>query len=282
MIPPNRQIKQNKDQGRDSHSRDFERNKFQPQSTQTFQMVQGEVFLTQPEPVFSQNAVSVKMSKGGVLTGVGYPGAFIDPITGNLHGSYEGPIPGQSVTIGFMEGNSRAPFIVNRFPYQGTKNTFLSPRYILPMTTKMYDSTDVLMGHFSGSVIRLNTGLLSGKLPGSISIEAMTTFEATANVNFNVSAKVNAEISALVSAKLSGASVSIEGTTELKLKGGLVEIKSTAQSMKTLIDSLFGVLEGLTTVGVGVAPGSPLTVPISPATIALLEAEKAKWALLLK
>ena len=116
-----RQRKLSRNIGKDTHVRSLESNMFQSQSTGTLKVITGEVFIPQPEPIFSQTAVSVNLTKGGTLTGVAYPGAFIEPITGNLHGVYEGPIPGQMVNVGFIEGNSAAPFVLNRYPYQGER-----------------------------------------------------------------------------------------------------------------------------------------------------------------
>jgi hypothetical protein len=223
-------------------------------------MIQGEIMITQPEPFFRQTAVTVRTTDNEILTGVGYPNAFIDPITGNFHGTYEGPYPGQGVMVGFLNGNAHSPIVVNRFPYQGNKNTLLSPMYNNPMTKQLRDATDIIIGHFSGSFLSFNTGLISGKLPGSISL----------------SAKTDIEISALVSASMTATTTTINGDAELKLTGGIIQIKSTAQSMRTLIDGLFGVLVQLKTAG------SPTTHVIDASTVSLLNAEKAKWALLLE
>lgn len=262
------QRKLRKDIGKDTFVRSVGSDMFGRQSTETFDVLKGEVMTPQPEPFFRQNAVTVKLAKGGVITGVAYPNAFIDPITGNLHGSFEGVIPGQMVTVGFLDGNSSAPYIVNRYPYQGVANSLTEFAYHQPLTQHMYDATDVLIGHFSGSIIRFNTGLISGKLPGSISVEAMTDLEMTANTKFSVASLLEASISSLAT--------TINGDAELKLNGGIIQIKSTAQSMKTLIDSLIGILVGFKTVG------SPTNHVTDPTVITQLNAEKVKWAGLLE
>ena len=201
----NRQRKLSKVNGKDTHVRSQERDLFQRQSVKTFEIKTGEVFLNQIEPAFKQNAVSINLSKGGRIDGVPLPGAFIDPITGNLHGSYEGPIPGQMISVGFVDGNSAAPIILNRYPYQGKGNTALEPFYKLPMFKAGYDFSDVILGHFTGSKISLNTGIFSGKVPASISIEAFTECNITANTTILVNALVSAEVKSAL-AKLSPSS----------------------------------------------------------------------------
>ena len=255
-----RQLKIRKDKGFDTHVRDVEVDRFQEKSQKTTEVISGEVLFPQPEPLFSQTAVTVKLTKGGMITGVAYPGAFIDPITGNLHGMYEGPITGQMVAVGFMDGNSSSPYIVNRFPYQGCGNSFTQMDYINPLTKKLYDSTDVLIGHFSGSTIRFNTGILSGKLPGSISVEATTSMDIVANLDVSVDAL----------------DIALTATAELKLNANIIQIKTTAQSMKTLIDSLIDAIVAIKTVG------SPTNHLLDPSTITALNTEKAKWAGLLE
>lgn len=264
----NQQRKLRKDIGKDTFVRSAGSDAFGKQSTETFEVIKGEVLLPQPEPFFRQNACTVKLAKGGMISGVAYPGAFIDPITGNLHGSFEGVIPGQMVTVGFLNGNSAAPYVVNRYPYQGVANSLTEFAYHQPLTQHLYDSTDVLMGHFSGSIIRFNTGLISGKLPGSISVEAMTDLEMTANTAFSVSSLISASVSSLTT--------TINGDAELKLNGGIIQIKSTAQSMKTLIDGLIDILVGFKTAG------SPTNHVTDPSVIIKLNAEKVKWAGLLE
>lgn len=164
------------DRGNDTFVRDYQDDKFRKSTSETFQMQVGEVEITEPEPLFRQNFVTVSLARNGRHTTVPYPGAFIDPITGNMHGSYEGPIPGQMVLMGYENGNRDSPIVVNKYPYQGKGNTFTEVQYITPLTKSLFDSTDVIMGHFAGSYLSFNTGILSGKLPGSVSLYSVTEF----------------------------------------------------------------------------------------------------------
>jgi hypothetical protein len=216
-MPIGKQRRFAKNNGRDTHVRSVERDLFKVQSTKTFEIKTGEVFLNQVEPAFKQNAVSIKLSKGGRIDGVPLPGAFIDPFTGNLHGSYEGVIPGQMISIGFVDGNSAAPIILNRYPYQGKGNTLVEDQFLTPMYKAGYMATDVLLGHFSGSKIGLYTGGgLNGALPGSIGIDAFT--------ECNVTAKTNILLDALVSAEVKSAMIKLTGSTS---------IESSAPSIKS-------------------------------------------------
>ena len=183
------------------------------------------------------NAVSVKLSQGGNLSPVGIPGAFIDPLTGNLHGLYEGFIPGQMVSIGFVEGNSAAPIILNRYPYQGKGNTLTESTYITPMFIAGYSPNDTLLGNVSGSVIGLYTGVntLGGRLPGSIGIDAFTECNITAQTDILLDALVSAEVkSALVkmtgsvSAEISAPAVKSTGSVTNEISAPLVKIDGSA------------------------------------------------------
>lgn len=272
--------------GNDTHTRTVQQNVFQQQSTKTFEMIVGEVLTPQPEPFFKQNYVTVKLARGGTIKNVPYPGAFIDPVSGNLHGTYEGPYPGQMVTVGFEKGNQSAPFVVNRYPYQGAGNSFTELQYVTPLSKAGFHSFDVMIGHFSGSYMSFNTGILpSTELPGSVKINAMTDFNCISNTNILLDAIISSEVKGAI-AKLTGttsATVSAASSVVSSTAGGeidvaaLITIKNTAQSMKTLIDTLIDTVSGLSTINC--TPGAPVT--LSPATIALLTAEKAKWALLL-
>ena len=128
-----RQRKVLKNLGKDTHVRTVSDDLFRPQSSFTNEILTGEITFNQPEPFFKQNMATVRLSKGGQITACPLPGAFIDPVTGNLHGSYEGPIPGQMVSVGFVNGNNSAPIILNKHPYQGIGNTLTELNYTNPM-----------------------------------------------------------------------------------------------------------------------------------------------------
>jgi hypothetical protein len=281
-----RQRKLSKLLGKDTHVRSQENDMFKSQSFQTFEIKTGEVFLNQPEPFFIQNAVTIDLSKGGKIPGVPLPGGFIDPITGNLHGSYEGFIPGQMVTVGFIDGNSAAPIILNRYPYQGKGNTALEPFYKLPMFKAGYDFSDVILGHFTGSKISLNTGIFSGKVPASISIEAFTECNITANTTILVNALVSAEVkSALakltgsVSAEISAPLVKIDGTATVEINGNTKQFVTHAEldlALQTFITALNLHIHTTTaTIGASSTPGV-ISPPVTPMTLDITAAKTIK------
>jgi hypothetical protein len=266
------QRKLSKDRGNDTHVRSVENNKFNSPITKTYEIMTGEVFLNLPEPLFRQNAVVVKLSQNGKMSPVGVPGAFIDPISGNLHGSYDGPITGQMVSIGFLRGDSSAPIILNKYPYQGVGNTLTEAAFLTPMYIAGYDATDTLMGHFSGSVIGLYTGInpIGGRLPGSIGIDAFTECNITAQTDILLDALVSAEVkSALVkltgtvSAEIAAPLVKIDGSATVEINGNTksfvthAELDLALQSMVSSANLLF-----LTAADAGVKAGG-LTLDIS-------------------
>lgn len=275
-----------KNLGKDTHTRSVEKNAFQSQSTQTFEILTGEVLLNQPEPVFSQNAVTVALSKGGNISGVGIPGAFIDPITGNLHGVYEGLMPGQMVTLGFVDGNDKAPIILNRYPYQGVGNSLTRRSYRTPMFLAGYSPNDTLIGNISGSVIGLYTGInsLGGRLLGSIGIDAFTECNITAQTDILLDALVSAEVkSALVKmtgsvkAVISAPQITIDGSATVEINGNTKNFV-THLELDTALQSLITALS-VPLVVTGTLPVGPVAATASwaiPPTIDITAAKTLK------
>jgi len=275
MMQQQRIIKTNL--GNDTHvRRDYTQDAFRKQGHSCYANMVGEVLYPQPEPAFRNNMVTVKLANGGSITNVAYPGAFIEPTTGNMHGLYEGPIPGQMVMVGFENGNQNSPFVVNRYPYQGRGNTLTEAKYSLPLTTAGYNCFDIVLGHFSGSFISLNTGgFPSTKTPGSMTLSAMTEMEFLANTSMTFSA-LSQEINSTTTIALNSTlATTIKSSTDIELQAtALLQLKSATQSMKTLIDNLFNIM------ATGVIDSG--TYVFNAATQALITAELAKWALLLK
>lgn len=245
--------------GRDTHVRNHSNN---IHHNNVNVMLVGEVLFPEPEPLFEQNLVTVQLAEGGRITSVPYPGAFFEPVTGNMHGIYEGPIPGQEVVVGFTNNNHKCPFVINRYPYQGVGNSSTELAFKNPMFKAGFHSFDIVMGHFSGSFISFNTGIFpSTATPGSITISSMTDIE----------------MSALLQTTISSLLLNLSSTGDMEITTAtLIKIASATQSMKTLIDGLMDVLTNFGTVGTASAQTT------DPATKALIAAEKAKWAALLK
>lgn len=276
-----KQRKISTNRGKDTFVRSFQGNSFKQQASATFQMIAGEILLPEPEPLFKQNMVTVSLGRGGNVTSVAYPGAFIDPISGNLHGTYEGPIPGQMVMVGFENGNSNAPFVVNKYPYQGGGNTLFEPSYLNPLTRNLYDSTDVMIGHFSGSSLVFNTGILSGEIPGSVTFSATTSMDIIANTTILLDSLISAEVSSLI-VKLTGAtSVQLNGNTNFAVK--YTELKTAFDLLRTELNSLITMYNThihitTATVGATATPGilSPTVLQGTPAVADMSAAQNLK------
>lgn len=266
----NTQRKLSTNVGHDTFVRNHMGDKFRPQSAHTFQMLIGEVTVTEPEPIFRQNMVNVTFARGGMATSVAYPGAFIDPITGNLHGTYEGPIPGQMVMVGFENGNAQSPFVVNRFPYQGIGNTYVENQYINPLTKALFDSTDVMIGHFSGSYMSFNTGILSGELPGSVTLSAVTDFNLSSNTNILLESLITAELKSAITTITGSTYVALNGTSNFAVK--YTELKTAFDLLRTELNNFVtifnahvhgGVTTGSGNSGSTSTPGIPATADMS-------------------
>jgi hypothetical protein len=230
------QLRLSKNLGADTHVRDHTLNKFQNQNHNTFGMIIGEVQAPEPEPLYRQNMVTVSLARGGKITSVAYPGAFAEPTTGNIHGVYEGPIPGQMVIIGFENGNQATPFVINKYPYQGKGNTALESGYITPLFKAGFHSTDVIMGHVSGAYISLNTGIApSVYLPGSITIKSMTGIDIIASGKTLINSDTEIEFLTTGPAKVNGATVELNGNTNFAVK--YTELKTAFDLLKTELNS---------------------------------------------
>jgi len=299
-----------KNLGKDTHVRDFVDNAFLPGNSETMQMIAGEVLFPQPEPFYKQNMVTVRLARGGQVTNVAYPGAFIEPITGNIHGVYEGPIPGQMVMVGFENGNQHSPFVVNRYPYQGAGNSLTELSYVNPLSAIGFHAFDVVIGHFLGSYLSFNTGILpSTAFPGSVTLNAMTNLEIMAFaggitidsfLSCDISGTTGVSLSSIAGTDISGdtgvtissfVSVDISGDVSASIGsslGGaiettaLVKISTLTQSMGTLVQTLLTILNGFAILGPPAAVGVPITGVANPSTIALVTAEIAKWNALLE
>lgn len=273
-----RQRKKLLNKGKDTFVRNSQSNIFKDQASSTFQMVAGEIQITEPEPLFKQNMVTVALGRGGNITSVAYPGAFIDPITQSLHGTYEGPIPGQMVMVGYENGNANSPFVVNRYPYQGKGNTLFEGAYFQPLTKNLIDSTDVLIGHFSGSYMSFNTGILSGEVPGSVTIGAITGFKAIANTTILLDSLVTAEVSSLI-VKLTGTTnVQLNGNTNFAVK--YTELKTAFDLLRTEVNALITIFNAHThpyvDTPVGASTTSPSLTPGTPATADMSASQNLK------
>jgi hypothetical protein len=275
---------ENKRIGNDTYVRNMYDNMFQTQAAGTFQMIPAEIFLPQPEPIFKQGMVTVKPVRGGQISAVAYPNAFIDPITRNLNGLHEGLIPGQMVMVGFSDGNRHAPFVVNRFPYQARGNALTETAYINPLTQKGWSSQDTMLGHFSGSYLRFATLL---PLPGSTQLYSVTDLELETNTFVKIKAGVQIEHSSIniksvadVMIESEAQIIKMTGKTHIELNGNtnfavnFTEMQTAFNTLRTELNNLITVYNAH--VHTCAAPGFPSTSPLAPAVPAVADMSAAK------
>jgi hypothetical protein len=145
----------------------------------------GTVLIPQPEPVYKESSASVNLVTGGILTNVAWPGPQVDMnptgiipggVAIGIHGLWEAPLSGQQVLVGFVEGSSQNPIIIQKYSYNASTRLDLEPLHILPLTLKLIGPTDVILGQHVGSFIALRGTL---PLPGEIDIFALTVFTVT-------------------------------------------------------------------------------------------------------
>jgi len=259
--------------GRDTHVRDQSQNIFQNFHKKSYQMLMGEIKETQPEPLFTQNMVKVKLAEGDEVNDVSYPGAFIDPESKNLHGLYEGPIPGQMVLLGFEDGNIHAPFVVNRYPYQGYGDTNTEEDYKTPLTNAKFNPADVMLGHHSGSFLVFNEGspLTDNGNAGSVKLYASTEFLLQSDSEILFEAETSAEINTkeikfigedLIEAE--SKKIILTGSDQIELNGNsnyavkYTELKSGFDTMKTDLNTFINTVWNI--FAAAYVPGGPTVV----------------------
>lgn len=206
-------------------------------------IVDGYIVAPQPEPLWEQGLVTVRLSRGGILGNVPYPGAHVSasvaglpsPQISMIHGLYEAPLPGQHVVLGFVEGNAQAPIVLNKYPYNPTPNPIFASAFFLPHTRLGIGITDVVLGHHTGSMIALRGTL---PLPGSIEIDATTTV--------GITSKAGVQVKTLATVTVEGIKVDISdnitGMNKISVSGVKIEITSMPGGMINIIPGAGGML----------------------------------------
>ncbi len=145
----------------------------------------GTVLVPQSEPVYRESTVSVSLASGGIIGNVAWPGPQVDMnptgiVSGGvaigIHGLWESPLNGQQVLLGFVEGSSQNPIVLEKYSYNATRRIDLEFNHILPLTTKLIGPTDIILGHHLGSFIAFRGTL---PVPGEIDIFALTILTIT-------------------------------------------------------------------------------------------------------
>jgi hypothetical protein len=268
-----------RDVGNDTHVRDYDANAYKNSSSGIFGMQMGEIKKTEPEPLFNQNLVTVELARGGELTSVAYPGVFVDPLSKNIHGLYEGPIKGQMVIVGFENGNAGSPFVVNRYPYQGIGDTANETAYMQPLTTAGFDAEDVILGHKSGSFIAFYTGVMSGELPGSVTFYSPSDINIQSDTNFLFEATTEAELKSPTIKLTADTQIELNGNSNYAVK--YTELKTAFDQLKQDFDNFVSLTYGIHThpyvdTPVGPSVTSPTTSQGSPSSADMSSSKNSK------
>lgn len=198
------------------------------------QIRMGTVLLPMPEPVFSANQVTVEMAHGGIFTNVGWPGPNVSvspsgirsPVSIGFHGLFEGPLPGQTVAVGFVEGQRQNPIVIEKYPYANTHNPVLQSAHVLPMTTKVHGPLDVGIGSFTGSYIMIRGTL---PIPSQIDIFGLTRVTVDAALEFSVKSLSTTVTSAAIQLGSNAATQPVFKGTQM-----LVELEKDVAAMTAL------------------------------------------------
>ncbi len=222
--------------GKDGCGQPIQKNRNMPLNTQVKEILLGEVLLPQPEPIWGEGLVAVSLARGGIVPDVAWPGpnvvaSFVgipSPVISGIHGLFEAPLPGQQVAIGFVEGNSQSPIVLQKYPYNVSQRPDLKAAHILPMTMQMHGPTDVVLGHHMGSYLAFRGTL---PIPGAVEMDAVTTMSLSATVSMDISSLGPLSISSLLKTSIKGSIIEIVDTT------GLFSVKVDPTSLKVSIES---------------------------------------------
>lgn len=202
----------------------------------------GSIFLTQPEPVYKQHTVVVDLVTGGKQTNVAWPGAQVNAnATGlipggtalGIHGLWESPLPGQMVLVGYVDGSSGNPIVINKYPYNALNRPELEAMHLTPLTQLSHGPTDIILGHHTGSFIALRGTL---PLPAQIDILSLSAMTMTIGLNLDiaVTATVNINSGAAMSF-ISGAAVSITASPGVIINSGTRPVAANGDLTPTLM-----------------------------------------------
>ena len=199
----------------------------------------GQVVAGEYEPVNKQDAAEIRLITGGQIGGAGWPGPHVaagadgthSPSIQGIHGLHCPAIPGQTVVVGFINGDPLSPVVLNTYPYNSDHNPIFEGAYFLPLTGTKHQSQDVVLGSYTGAYFAIR-GLLP--LPGTVAISTPTNIEvqAGAKIDITAAAQYNVEaaditIKASASLKAEAATIEIKSSAALKAEGATVEITAT-------------------------------------------------------
>lgn len=187
--------------GKDSQLISHKENNKTPYENMT-ELKIAEISKVKAEPLYNQNLVDVDYITGGASGTVAWPGGQVNinksgKVGGAeaIHGLFEAPMPGQQVLIGYPDGSSQNPVVIQKYPYYASASQDPTSKsdHELPLTNKNHGATDNILGHFTGSYIALRGTL---PLPGEIDI-----FSPSAIVVDTQSFQLTAETDILIESK---------------------------------------------------------------------------------
>jgi hypothetical protein len=192
----------------------------------------GTVMVPQPEPVYKESSVSISLVSGGTLTNVAWPGPQVDMnpsgiiaggVAVGIHGLWQAPLNGQQVLVGFVEGSSQNPIVLEKYSYNASPRVDLEFNHILPLSSKLIGPTDVVLGHHIGSFIAFRGTL---PVPGEIDIFALTIFTLTTlgAVAVTVGGVWTENITGAKTVTVGGAVAIVAGGIMSLTSGGLVSV----------------------------------------------------------
>lgn len=230
------------------------------------------VFVPQPEPIYRQHTVTVKMVKGGKITNVAWPGAQVNMGPGGIipggvalgiHGLWESPLAGQQVLLGWVEGSSSDPIVINKYPYNALQRPDLEAMHSLPLTLQAHGPTDVVLGHYLGSFIALRGTL---PLPAQIDIVSLSGMTVTVAAFFTVAtiAQCSFTVGGLFSVVATG-NITMSGATMVLTSAGAVTITAVPSVIINTGTRAVAAMGDLTPTLLGPSPitatGTALLVP---------------------
>lgn len=241
---------------RDTHAIPSIKSKNRECDTDFIRLSIGSTILPQPEPGYTISQAVVQLQNGGnMMFNVPWPGGNVEcniaglpfgPAIG-VHGLFDGPMPGQKVVVGFIEGNSQKPVILNKYPYMHGWRTDNLFTHVLPLTTKLHSSFDVVLGHFTGSYIKI-TAL---PIPAAIEISAQTAVNIISKVATTITSAGLVAITAATSISLTsagpvgitGSAVSLTSAAPMLLSAPSVQINAgifPAAAVGDLVATMLG------------------------------------------
>jgi hypothetical protein len=212
---------------KDSNAYDSRFSKLTKINTGSITLKAGFVIKIHEEPKYKTTLVSVQLIDGGIIEEVPFPTPNIitnemGKITGKIkmiHGLYEPIMPGQYVLVGFIDGNSQKPIIINKYQYKAIPSTgSIDNLFTNPLSKLNFQSSDIILGHYSGSYLSIHA---KTPIPGHVQISSISSMELKSKLGIVMKSDLEVNIKA-------GKTPS-ENSIKLDSKVGKIEVQSSSQ-----------------------------------------------------